>query len=76
MSILVQTCHPYTGNLNSEKSVESKEGFADCEDVLVCLLDGVNAPADCCAAHMLSVTAPNVLHICTVPLLADVSDLS
>ncbi len=76
MSILVQTCHPYTGNLNSETSVESKEGFVDCGDVLVCLLDGVNAPADCCAAHVLSVTAPRNFHICTVPLLADVSDLS
>ena len=33
-SILIQQRHPYTGNLNSETSWDSKKAFLHCEDVL------------------------------------------
>ena len=32
--ILIQKRHPYTGNLNSETSGDSKNGFLHCGDVL------------------------------------------
>ena len=33
-SILIQKCHPYTGNLNRETSGDSKNAFLHCGDVL------------------------------------------
>ena len=33
-SILIQQRHPYTGNLNSETSWDSKKAFLHCEDLL------------------------------------------
>ncbi len=33
-SIFIQKCHPYTGNLNSETSGDSKTAFLHCGDVL------------------------------------------
>ncbi len=33
-SVLIQTCHPYTGDLSSEMSGDSKNVFLHCEEGL------------------------------------------